>query len=139
MTISRRDLSFLLPALAAAQGRQTTALPSKIYHHGQIPYAGDDKKKARRFFSGPNRSGFNLEMHETILGPGITTHPPHKHEHEEALILLEGTVDVVVEGKTERLEAGSVSYVASNLMHTVNNAGSVPARYYIIELRGNIA
>ena len=70
MSISRRDLSFLLPALAAAQSKQTTPLPSKVYHHGQIPYAGDDKKKARRFFFGPNRSGFQLEMHETILGAG---------------------------------------------------------------------
>jgi XRE family transcriptional regulator, regulator of sulfur utilization len=139
MKISRRDLSLLLPALAgraAAQPRQTTTLESKVYQHAQLPYAGDDKKKGRRFLFGPNRSGFNIEMHETILGPGTSTHQPHKHAHEEAFILVEGTLEAHLEGKTQVMEAGSIFYVASNQMHTVNNAGKVPARYYIIELRG---
>ena len=55
------------------------------------------REAPRRFLFGPNRSGFNLEMHETILGPGTATHAPHKHEHEEAMILLEGTLDAYLE------------------------------------------
>ena len=52
MNLSRRDLSFLLPALAAAgaaaQEKQARTLPAKMYHHGLIPYSGDEKKKGRR-------------------------------------------------------------------------------------------
>lgn len=154
MKFSRRDLSFLLPALAAgiqakaalrldasavAQEKQTPTLPSKVYHHQQIPYAGDQKKKARRFFYGANHSAFNFEMHETILGPGTETHAPHKHEHEEIMIVFEGTVEAYLEGKRETAETGSVFYFGSNQMHTVRNAGTTPCRYYVIELRGHPA
>ncbi len=111
-------------------------MPSKIYHGAQIPYAGDAKKKGRRFFEGATHTGFNLEVHETLLGPGVETHPPHKHEQDEIFIVVEGTLEAWFEGKTESAEAGSVVYAASNQMHTVRNAGSVPCRYYVIELAG---
>jgi quercetin dioxygenase-like cupin family protein len=142
MNFSRRELTALLPALAAAASAQTPPaglLPSKIYHNNQIPYEGDENKKGRRFFYGANRSGFNLEMHETILGPGMETHAPHKHVHEEIVIVIEGTVEAYLEGKTEKAEAGSVIYFASNQMHSARNAGGTPCRYYVIELRGSEA
>ena len=143
MDFSRRDLGFLLPALAAAnasgQQRQAGTLASKVYHHRQIAYEGDEKKKGRRFFYGKNHIGFNLEMHETVLGEGTETHAPHKHEHEEIVIVVEGTVGVYLEGKTETAEAGSVIYFGSNQMHSARNAGTAPCRYYVIELRGNEA
>jgi|HubBroStandDraft_2_1064218.scaffolds.fasta_scaffold382079_1 quercetin dioxygenase-like cupin family protein len=141
MTLSRRELAALLPAMAAANAAAQTApaplLPSRIYHNNQIPYEGDQKKKGRRFFYGTNRSGFNLEMHETILGPGTETHAPHKHLHEEIVVMIEETVETYLEGKTETAEAGAVIYFVSNQMHSARNAGSTPRRYYVIELRGS--
>jgi len=141
MSLSRRDLSLLLPALAAARaGAQTTPLlPSKDYHHGELPYAGDAKKKTREFFHGSTHTGFNLEMHETILGPQIETHPPHKHEHEEVIVVVEGSVETSVDGKKDVAEAGSVIYFGSNTLHNARNAGAVPCRYYVLELRGTEA
>ena len=79
---------------------------------------------------------FNLEAHETILGPGTETHAPHKHEHEEIVIVVEGTAQTFMEGKTETVEAGSVIYFGSNQMHSLRNAGTTPCRYYVVELRG---
>jgi quercetin dioxygenase-like cupin family protein len=140
MNLSRRELSLLLPALAAAKpapDKQVTELTSKVYHSSQIPYTGDEKKKGRRFFYGADHSGFNLEMHETVLGPGIETHPPHKHVHDEIMIVVEGTLETNVEGKKEVAETGSVVYFGSNQMHNARNAGTIPCRYYVVELRGN--
>jgi XRE family transcriptional regulator, regulator of sulfur utilization len=131
-------LHILLPVLAAGASAQTgQVLPSKVYHDRAIPYSGDDKKKGRSFFRGVNHSGFDFEMHETSLSPGIETHAPHKHEHEEIVIVFQGTVETWLEGKTETAETGSVIYFASNQMHSVRNTGSGPCRYYVIELRGN--
>lgn len=136
MTLSRRDLALLLPALATAQdGIQS----SKVYHAAQIPYDGDRKKKGRRFFRGAEHSGFNLEVHETILGPGTETHVPHKHEHEEIVIVVEGTAQTYLDGKTEIAETGSVIHLGSNQMHSVRNAGTTQCRYYVVELRGKEA
>jgi quercetin dioxygenase-like cupin family protein len=140
MTCSRREMAMLLPTLAAAMGgRQPQALPGKVYHSSQIPYVGDAKKKGRRFFQGAEHSGFNLEAHETVLGAGTETHPPHSHEHEEIIVVVEGTVEITVGGKPETVEAGSLIYYAPNRPHGLRNAGSTPCRYYVIELRGRNA
>ncbi|MEO8597410.1 MAG: cupin domain-containing protein [Candidatus Solibacter sp.] len=141
MKVSRRDLKLLLPALAAmsARGQQRPTLPAKVYHSGQIEFEGDAKKKGRRFFYGKTHTGFNLEMHETILGPGTETHEPHMHEHEEIVMVIEGRVEVYNEGRKEIAEPGSVIYFASNEMHSARNAGTTPSRYLVIELRGNEA
>ena len=138
MTISRRDLGYLLPALAAAQQRLAVGLaPSKVHHSAQLPYRGDERKKGRQFFRGTNHTGFDIEMHETVLGSGVETHPPHRHEHEEIVIVVEGSLDVHLEGKTEIAETGSVLFFGSNQAHTVKAAGTAPCRYYVVELRGN--
>ncbi|MBZ5578053.1 MAG: cupin domain-containing protein [Acidobacteriia bacterium] len=141
MILSRRDLQFLLPMLTAAnaatQPRLPGQLPSTVYHSPRIPYIGDSKKKGRLFFHGATHSGFRLEMHETILGPGEPTHAPHKHEHEEIVIVIEGTVETSLEGRKDLAEAGSVIYFGSNQMHSARNAGAIPCRYCVIELRGS--
>ena len=141
-SISRRDLRVLLPALAAmnVDAQQQPAggvapLTSKVYQNSAVPYRGAGEKKGRRFFFGTNRSSFALEMHETILPAGTETHPPHKHPHEEIVIVMDGTLDVYIEGKIEKAEAGSVAYIATNEMHNMKSAGSGPARYCVIELR----
>jgi quercetin dioxygenase-like cupin family protein len=153
-TISRREVVMMLPAMAAAQaalsaqgtpspqtppGPQSAPLPAKVYHSAEIPYKGDATKKARRFFYGPEQSGYNLEMHETVLGPGVETHPPHTHAHQEIIILVEGTVVVSMDGRTETVEAGSVIFYEPNRPHNLRNAGTEPCRYYVVELRGRNA
>jgi quercetin dioxygenase-like cupin family protein len=141
MNYSRRDLSLLLPLLAAARGGAQTKQPqvmstTKVYHDEQVAWEGTGEKKGREFFLGATRTGFKLQMHETALGPGATTHAPHKHVHEEIIVLVEGTLDAWFDEKTEKVEAGSVIWLASNQMHSVRNAGATPCRYFVIELRG---
>jgi quercetin dioxygenase-like cupin family protein len=133
----------ILPALAAAtqaaDAQPGTTLPAKVYHSTQVPYTGDERKKARRFFFGAEQSGFNLEMHETVLGPGVETHPAHTHAHQEIIILIEGTVDVFMDGRTEKVEAGSVIFYEPNKPHNLRNTGTTACRYYVVELRGKTA
>lgn len=149
--LSRRDLSFLLPALAAAgaraqqpAGAAPQAAPaepfgSKVYSSDKIPYTGNDQKKGRRFLYAATHTGFKVEVHETIIGPGLETHPPHKHEHEEFVIVVEGTVEANLDGNKQIAPAGSVVCFGSNQMHNAKNVGSTPCRYYVVELRGSEA
>ena len=153
MNISRRDLGLLLPTLASvASAQQTVApaapkpagakpvvLPSKLYHTEEIPYNGDEKKQGRRILLGTTHTGFNVEVHETILGPGEISHPPHQHVNEEIIVIVEGTIEAFVNGKTDRAAAGSVSFFASNDLHNFKNIGAGHCRYYVIELRGDAA
>jgi quercetin dioxygenase-like cupin family protein len=148
MNLSRRQLSFLFPALAArAAAQQTPAaqpapvevLTSKVYPSDKIPYTGNQQKKGRRFLYGATHTGFKVEVHETILGPGLETHPPHKHEHEEFVIVMEGTVEANLDGNKQTVPAGSILCFGSNQTHNARNVGTTNCRYYVVELRGNEA
>lgn len=45
--------------------------------------------------------------------------PAHKHAEEQVLNLIEGEMDVTVEGETVRCKAGDVVHIPSNALHTV--------------------
>jgi quercetin dioxygenase-like cupin family protein len=140
MKISRRELSFLVPALAAVGARgEGTTLPSKVYQYADLEVRTNatNHNKQRPVFEGSTHTGFIVEMHETELAPGTMPHASHHHVHEEMLILREGTVEVTIEGKTSRAEPGAVVYVASNEEHGWRNVGTGPARYFIVALGGS--
>jgi quercetin dioxygenase-like cupin family protein len=140
---SRRHLTLLLPALVAARAGAQQApvetMQSQAYDSDRIPFTGDESKKGRRFFFAATHKGFQVELHETILGPGIETHAPHQHEHEEMIIVVEGTLEANFEGRKQTVPAGSVLVFGSNQPHNARNVGTIPCKYYVIELRGTEA
>ena len=73
-----------------------------------------------------------LEIHISTLKPGQSPHAPHQHQHEELLILKEGTLETFQSGTTRRVGAGGIIFQASNEMHNVTNVGQTPATYYVI-------
>jgi quercetin dioxygenase-like cupin family protein len=73
-----------------------------------------------------------LEMHITTLKPGLSSHPPHTHPNEELLIVREGTVEALVDGKLKRVGPGSIVFQASNVPHNITNVGDVPATYHVV-------
>jgi quercetin dioxygenase-like cupin family protein len=141
MEISRRELSFLLPALAARAAAQQQApvetMTSKAYPSDKIPFTGDANKKSRRFFLASTHAGFQVEMHETVLGPGMEAHPPHRHVHEEIMVVAAGTLEANMDGNRQTAPTGSVLVFGSNQLHNVRNPGTGPVQYYVIELRGS--
>ena len=73
-----------------------------------------------------------LEIHISTLKPGQSPHAPHKHEHEELLIVKEGTLETFQNGATRRAGPGAIIFQASNELHNVTNVGAAPATYYVI-------
>ena len=135
MICSRRKLALLLPALAAAQDKpQKNMLPSKSLKYEDLPVKENGQNKQRAVLNGATHSGFIVETHLTELGPGQAPHAPHKHVHEEMVMLQTGLLDVTIEGKTTRLTPGSVAYVASNELHGWKNPGPNRAQYFVIAL-----
>ena len=140
MNYSRRDLGLLLPALAAASGAaQQKALPSKAFKYEDLPVRGNGPNKSRAVLDGETHSGFPIEMHITELPAGQAPHPPHKHIHEEVLMLRSGMLDATILGQTTRVNAGSVLYLASNDLHGWRNPGPDPAQYFVMSLGGDKA
>jgi len=131
---SRRDLRFLLPALASAKvlAQQPRVLPAGVFRYEDLPVRVNGLNKGRNVLNGETHSGFPIEIHLTELGPGQEPHPPHKHLHEEMVLLERGTLDVTIDGHTTRLTPGSVAYVASNHEHGWKNPGDSPTEYFVI-------
>jgi quercetin dioxygenase-like cupin family protein len=76
-----------------------------------------------------------LEMHITTLEVGQVSHPPHRHPEEELLIVKEGTVETLQNGKASTLGPGSIIFHSSNDLHNIRNAGATPATYHVIQWR----
>jgi quercetin dioxygenase-like cupin family protein len=134
VSYSRRDLSLLLPALAAAGASgQTPGLPSKTYRFEDLPVRGTGPR-TRAILDGKIHTGFPVELHETELAPGQAPHAPHHHEHEEMILIREGAVEVTISGKSTKLGPGSVAYVNSNEEHGWRNVGTTAAQYFVLAL-----
>jgi quercetin dioxygenase-like cupin family protein len=82
----------------------------------------------------PTATFEKFESHITTLNPGKMSHPPHQHAQEEFIVLKEGTLDVHLNGKIERAEAGSVFFFASNDFHNMTNVGEGPATYWVFNM-----
>jgi quercetin dioxygenase-like cupin family protein len=129
--MTRRDLTLLPAALLAAQAQaQKTTLPSHAYRFEDLVLKGT----SRAVFDGLTHSGFHVDLHETELAPGAAPHAPHRHEHEEIVMLREGTLEIAIEGKVTIVGPGSVVYAASNEMHGWKNVGTTKAQYFVIAL-----
>jgi mannose-6-phosphate isomerase-like protein (cupin superfamily) len=139
MNCSRRDLAFLLPALAAAQQRSQTSakdatLPSKSYPFGELTARQNGPLKSYQILTGNTHLGYRLDLHESELPAGDSPHPPHQHVHEELLFIREGEVEVTINGHATRLGPGSFAYLASNDLHGYRNTGTVAAKYFVLAL-----
>jgi quercetin dioxygenase-like cupin family protein len=135
MHFSRRELSLLLPALAATRaGAQGSALPSKSFRFEDLAVRSSGPNRMRAVMEGATHGGVPIELHITELAPGEAPHPPHHHVHEEMILILEGTVEVTIQDQSATLGPGSVAFVASNEQHGWRNIGTSAARYFVLAL-----
>jgi len=137
MEISRRDLGLLLPALAAtaaAQEPDKKMLTCKVFKYEDLPAKPNGTNTGRAVLNAATHTDYPIELHLTELGPGNWPHPPHKHVHEEIVMLQRGELEVHFGDEVTRVGPGSVVYAASNQEHGWRNPGEVPAQYFVIAL-----
>ncbi len=88
----------------------------------------------RQILNGGTHTEFQIDLHESELPAGEAPHAPHHHVHEEMLLIREGSLDVTISGKTTRLGAGSIAYIASGEEHGWRNVGQTTAIYLVLAL-----
>lgn len=93
--------------------------------------------EGRNVLTGTLATGEALAVHETMQPVGMTPNPAHAIQHSELIVVQQGTVEFQHDGKTERVGAGGVIYVAFGTMHAVRNVGDVPAKYVVIAIGGD--
>ena len=120
--------------LAGAAASPAASLPSKTYRFEDMPVRKGATTTSRAILRGETHSGFEIEIHQTELTAGQAPHPPHKHVHEEMVMLREGSLEVTISGRAVTLGPGSIAYVASGEEHGWRNVGSTPATYFVLAL-----
>ena len=130
-------LAILVVSVAAASSiatlvAQKQVQKSTVYAWSTAETKPNDWGAVRQVMRTPTPTLEELEIHISTLGPGKSPHAPHQHQHEELLILKEGTLETFQSGATSRVGPGGIIFQASNQLHNVTNVGQVPATYYVI-------
>ena len=144
---SRRDLGFLLPALAASAAAQTSTpaaadnsieklpvMKTKAFLYNELPVTTNGQNKQRRMFTAKTHTGFKMESHQSDIAPGEVNHPPHQHLREEMMLVRTGLMELTISGKPLRLGPGDVGVIGSNEIHNAKNVGTTRAEYFIVNI-----
>jgi len=134
MKVTRRDACLLLPMLYAlpAIAGEGDKLASGVFSFAKLPAKKNGLATRRDILEGQTATGDYLEVHETVLEPGGAPHPPHHHAGEEMFLVIRGTLQITIAGKSTQMGPGSMAFVASNEEHGVHNAGDSEAQYFVL-------
>lgn len=75
--------------------------------------------------------GNTLKM--SVVGPKLSTHPPHRHIEDEFFFVLEGTATFYLDGKTVTAGPYTSFYCPSNAEHGISNAGDTELKYLVMK------
>lgn len=96
--------------------------------------------KLERIMGGPDYSsaeGTCVEGDRMMVAlmrkPAGTGAEPHSHPNEQWIYVMEGTLDADVDGNKQRVEAGSVIYVPSNVVHSTRVAGDRDVVFFTVK------
>jgi quercetin dioxygenase-like cupin family protein len=139
--MDRREFTTLLPALLAgvaalpekAEGATLPMLESGIFKPGPATHGAIPKRASRRYAMGMLKAGdIRLEIHETTQEVGAPHEPIESHLHSEIWLVREGTVELTVNGKAQRLNAGEMGLCVAGDKHYIQNVGDTPATYFVV-------
>jgi mannose-6-phosphate isomerase-like protein (cupin superfamily) len=159
---SRRDVLTALPILAGAMTAPSLSAGAQTTATNPVPAAGfgtlgparaipfDSVTPTRTANGGDRRvmlrgsleTGEKVEVHQSTQMPGTPAPALHVVHHSEMILVREGTLkfDHEVDGKlvSETVGPGGVFYVAYGTKHAASNVGSTPARYFVVQIGGDV-
>ncbi len=112
---------------------------SKVFVFGEasvrkLPNGGE----SRDMVQGTLKTGEVVRIHESMQPEGVAPNPAHAIDHSEFILVQEGELAFLHDGKTEIAGPGSVIYVAHGTMHQVKNVGKSAAKYAVISIGGDV-
>jgi mannose-6-phosphate isomerase-like protein (cupin superfamily) len=141
--MDRRAFATLLPGILTVAGslpqqadaETLTSLESGAYKPGRETHGSVPKRASRRYALGMLKAGnIRLEVHETTQEVGAPHEPIETHLHSEIWLVREGTVELTVNGKAQRLNAGEMGLCIAGDKHYIQNVGNTPATYFVVTL-----
>ena len=76
-----------------------------------------------RTFAGPEHGMKNLEVWGQVIEAGAGT-PVHRHSCEEAIVILEGSGTLAINGEETKFGANSTLIIPADAVHQIVNSGN---------------
>lgn len=126
------------PAVAGGTLGAARAIPMDSVPAAATANGGERREMLR----GSLATGERVELHQSMQNAGTPAPALHVIHHSEMILVREGTLKLQheVDGKVveETAGPGGVLYVAYGTNHAVSNAGSGQARYFVVEIGGDV-
>ena len=135
MVIATLSAAITGSAFALAQTAATGIIGASVYPAEAMKASPTSFGEARQVLQGPTATLEQLELHITTLNPGQSPHPPPPHPNEELILISQGTLETLSNGKWDRLGPGSVIFNSTGSWHGLRNVGDTPARYFVVNWR----
>jgi quercetin dioxygenase-like cupin family protein len=144
--LTRREICVALPVVAAVgldgmrgQGQTGGLGMSAVFRADEMPV----RKMANggeswSVLHGVLATGEVVGVHESMQPAGAVPNPAHKIDHSEFILILEGTVEFLHDGKVEKAGPGGVIYVALGTVHQLKNVGDGLAKYVVVAIGGDV-
>jgi mannose-6-phosphate isomerase-like protein (cupin superfamily) len=111
---------------------------SKVFSLDQLPVKRmPNGGQSWNILHGMLATGETIAIHESTQPSGTPPNPPHQILHSEFIFVREGTLEFQHDGKSERISAGGVIFVADGTMHSARNVGDGPANYLVVAVGGD--
>ena len=128
--------TFREATFASAQGKRLpngtiTAIEKPLADAPE--YAGKPTGKVAIYLDGSTATCKTLHAGRFQLLPGAEPHAPHKHPEEEILIVSRGMGEIICDGKSIPVQAGSMMYCDPNVEHGIKNTGQRPLEFYWVK------
>jgi quercetin dioxygenase-like cupin family protein len=100
-----------------------------------LVYTEKDGKGGRKYFDRPTAAAERFEMHTTTLTKQGPSHAPHQHTETEIILVTEGEVEMIIDGKVYKASQGDFIIAASGTLHGVANALNTHCTYFAFKWR----
>jgi quercetin dioxygenase-like cupin family protein len=133
-------------AIGGAMQAQTAAAPTAAATLSQTKVFPFDQMPARKMANGGESrdvlrgvltTGEVVSVHESQQPAGMAPNPLHTIQHSEIIMIMQGTVVFEHDGKSDKVGAGGVIFVAPGTQHALRNVGEETAKYCVVQVGGD--
>lgn len=100
-----------------------------------LTYIVKNDKGTEKYFDRPTAMCANYEMHTTTLLKAGPSHAPHQHVDTEIILVVNGEVEMTIDGQNYKGSAGDLFIAESGKMHGVGNPSGKPCKYFAFKWR----
>ena len=106
---------------------------SAVYTIETIPLKVTENGGRRDFMNRPTSMLERLELHITYLNEGLESHPPHRHDAEEIILILNGSAKESIDGIEYLGNKEDFFFLPSNSFHGIKNSGIGQNAYFAFQ------